>query len=165
MKQLIGLTPAAIEATEDEIKMAFTNGALARWYHSQYCCESVTIEDVNGEWTDLIGHPLLVAEERTVQKGEEGVPPTREEKDGPTEWSSDDESYTWTFYAFRCIGGSVDVRWYGSSNGYYSEGVDFEFTDAPAQEPAAPVTSATSFPAFDQFKAEADAAFATARDA
>lgn len=161
MKQLIGLTPAAIEVTEDEIKMAFTNGALARWYHSQDCCETVTIDDVNGDWNDLIGHPLLVSEERSCQKGEEGVPPTRE---GPESWS-DDESYTWTFYAFRSIGGSVDVRWYGSSNGYYSEGVDFEFTEPP--QPAAEIVPLNKklFPAFSRFKAEADAAFVKARDA
>jgi hypothetical protein len=79
-------------------------------HHIQDCCESVSIEDVCGDLTDLAGTPLLLVEE-SVSHNE-------------PEENSYDDSNTWTFYRFRTIKGSVDIRWCGSSNGYYSESVD-----------------------------------------
>jgi len=118
IKDMIGLTPVNIDQTDYRITFTFSNGATGHFYHCQECCERVEIEDVNGDWADLIGHPLLVADER-VSDDHDGVVP-----DG---LCASDESNTWTFYTFRSIGGSVDVRWHGSSNGCYSESVYFDF--------------------------------------
>lgn len=76
--------------------------------HQQDCCELVYIEDIEGDLEYLVGTEILNAEESTSY-GE------------TSEWG---DSSTWTFYKFATIKGYVDVRWYGTSNGYYSESVD-----------------------------------------
>ena len=81
------------------------------FFHQQDCCENVSIEDVCGDLEDLVGEPLLLAEEVS---GETPVDFNEREY----------ESVTWTFYKFATRKGYVDVRWLGESNGYYSEGVD-----------------------------------------
>ncbi len=76
--------------------------------HRQDCCEHVWIEDITGDLKDLIGTPVVVAEERTVDLAPE----------------SDDGLQTATFYCIRTNKGSVDIRWNGASNGYYSTFTD-----------------------------------------
>ena len=114
IKSMVWKIPTKITVVEDEmIVFWFTDGSVCRFYHDQNCCETVTIADVCGDFEDLINHPIIVADERTYS-GED----------------SDYESFTYTFYTFRGTGGSVDVRWNGYSNGYYSEAVDFEMVTA-----------------------------------
>jgi hypothetical protein len=80
-----------------------------QFIHFQDCCESVYLEEVVGDLEDLIGTPILFAECVTNE-------------DNPkSDW---DESHTWTFYKLGTIKGSVTLRWYGTSNGYYSESVN-----------------------------------------
>ena len=94
----------------DELRFHLTEQHYVRMYHSQDCCECVYIEDIVGDLDDLVGTPLLLVEEVSSYEGE----------------SKSEESETWTYYRFRTIKGSVDIRWYGSSNGYYSESVDIK---------------------------------------
>lgn len=110
---MIGKTAASITPAEkgsDELLFVMTDGTQFKFYHYQDCCECVLIDDVCGDLSDLIGAPLLTAEEVS-----DVSPPDTSEFAG---------SYTWTFYKFATIKGSVTVRWFGESNGYYSESVD-----------------------------------------
>lgn len=129
VSEMQGLTlrEAVYDKDNEEIRFVSTDGRVFAMYHNQDCCESVEVESIVGDLQDLVGVPLEVAEE----VNSEGTP------------AKDDYemSFTWTFYKFRTIKGSVDIRWYGSSNGYYSESVTFtelkERDNAPLPTPAA----------------------------
>lgn len=112
---LLGKTLTSItgEVGDDEIRFTTTEGETFMLYHSQDCCESVSVESIVGDLQDLIGSPILRAEEAVGERP----------ADVPVPEYVDSE--TWTFYKLATIKGYVDIRWHGESNGYYSEGVDF----------------------------------------
>ena len=107
-EDLIGMTLVSVENRNDE-EFVFTTseGRVFKLWHDQDCCETVYIEDIAGDLPDLVGSPILVAAE--VSQDDQNA----------------DESGTWTFYKLATVKGWVDIRWYGSSNGYYSESVEF----------------------------------------
>lgn len=113
IEDLKGKTLTEIDGGVDDPRITFKTkcGKTYCMYHYQDCCENVYIESIVGDLSDLIGTPILMAEEVECD-------------DDPL--SDNEESYTWTFYKLATIKGYVDIRWYGSSNGYYSESVDFK---------------------------------------
>jgi hypothetical protein len=111
MAQMLGKTFVQVSGSVDGDEMLFETATGERFMfaHQQDCCETVRINDIVGDLQDLVGEPLLVAEE---VKG--ATEPDEEHY----------ESYSYTFYKFATRKGYVDVRWLGESNGYYSESVD-----------------------------------------
>ena len=115
---LIGMTLTRISRLEDDedgdaLIFYADTGRVFFMYHESDCCESVCIDSITGNLDDLIGSPITMAEESSNSD------------DPPLEQDWDDDSHTWTFYKLATIKGYVDIRWYGTSNGYYSEDVDF----------------------------------------
>ena len=109
--ELVGLTLSSVtNVGDEEIVFVVEDGRTFKLFHYQDCCENVTVESIVGDLSDLVGSPILLAEESS--------------QDDPNAC----ESGTWTFYKLATLKGYVDIRWYGSSNGYYSESVSFELT-------------------------------------
>ena len=114
---LIGLTFSSIQrATDDsEVNLVTTEGRRFRFYHEQDCCESVSVESIEGTLDDLVGTPILDVTEQITSERPDGKPlPEYRE-----------ESETWTIFTFTTVKGAVVIRWHGTSNGYYSESVSF----------------------------------------
>lgn len=110
----------------NELFFDCADGSRYRMHHEQDCCESVYIEDIAGDLDDLLHSPMLFAEESTSDTR----PPLNEAEElllaANMVEDSYEESQTWTFYRFGTNKGTVVIRWYGSSNGYYSESASFE---------------------------------------
>lgn len=116
ISELQGQTLAKIE-NEQNLVLTFTTirGKKYTLSHIQSCCEEVMIEDITGDLEDLIGSQIVEAEE--VSHFDDPHYPPKDPMDG---------SYTWTFYKLRTRKGAVTIRWYGTSNGCYSERATFE---------------------------------------
>lgn len=112
VSELKGKVLKKVERVSDDVLLFHTKCKRTyKMYHAQQCCEGVYIDDICGDLNDLIGTPILVAE--AVDNIE------------PPELDRSEESYTWTFYKIDTVKGGVTIRWFGSSNGFYSETVDF----------------------------------------
>lgn len=106
LSEIIGKTFTSVVNTGDEI--IFKGDVSYKLYHDQDCCESVGVEDVCGDLNDLVGTPIVSVSE-DINFDDDG--------------SGGDQQ--WTFYHFRTHNGTVTIRFYGTSNGYYSTGVSF----------------------------------------
>lgn len=116
ISEMIGKTFSKVTNIDNDIlEFRLENGDRYVFHHFQDCCEHVSIEDIVGDLSNLEGSPILEAEE----------------VGGEIEDTLDGYgTQTWTFYKFSTIKGHVNVRWFGSSNGYYSEAVDKSFIEA-----------------------------------
>jgi hypothetical protein len=114
ISKMVGKNVVSIDISKDKTIVTFycvdfnNNEFKYEMLHEQDCCEDVYLEDVVGDLEDLYTQ-IIKAEEVTNRTDE------------PSENS--DESYTWTYYNLATQEGYVQFRWFGTSNGYYSESV------------------------------------------
>lgn len=101
---------------DETMQLITDSGEIYQLSYYSDCCASCSVEEIHGDLTDLIGTPILLAEE--ISHCNENPPEVKA--------PGDHGSFTWTFYKLSTISGSVTIRWYGTSNGYYSESVTFE---------------------------------------
>lgn len=102
---------SGLHTGSDSVTITFEDGAQFHMWHSQDCCESVSIEDIDCSFDTLEGAIWYECEVST--------------KEGNSEWGAS----TWTFYTIRTDHGYAWIRWYGESNGYYSTGVSTKYCE------------------------------------
>lgn len=113
LSELIGKTFSAVRKVGEEEIQFVGDAETFILTHKQECCEAVTVEDICGDLSDLEGTPIVEADNRN-----DGRVLSRERNE------NDEGSFTWTFFRISTIKGTVVIRFYGSSNGYYSESAD-----------------------------------------
>jgi hypothetical protein len=140
IEEFAGLTFSEVyrdkEPADDNDRLVFITNTGLRFEmsHSQNCCEHVYLEDICGDLEDLVGEPIVEAEEVVSRNCDiDDEDPEARARAALLIAAEDeglsDDSMTWTFYKLRTRKGEVTLRWYGSSNGYYSESVDLLFIE------------------------------------
>lgn len=99
------LTHVDVDETAGEILLTTKSGRQFMLHHEQDCCESVTIKSTEGDWKKLLHKKL-----KEVKWEEEGD-------------STDYGTCTRTDITFIVNRHTVVSKWFGESNGYYSESV------------------------------------------
>lgn len=128
---LHGKTVQRVDLSQDELRFVMTDGSEYLMFHSQDCCESVSIVDIvsptSPEITNhvsvlglLVGSPLVSAHEQVTN-----------ERPAWADQEYSHESATWTEYLFGTTAHEVRIRWEGTSNGYYSETVQIDCVREP----------------------------------
>lgn len=98
-----------VTASEEEVLLECSDGSRYKMVHYQDCCEHVHLTNPE-EALKLQDAMVLLASENNPE-------------DKPL--NEYDDSYTWTFFTIVTDNGVHILKWYGTSNGYYSESVDF----------------------------------------
>lgn len=118
LKEVIGKTIKRVDGLEEGselVEIHFTDNTKLRFMHWQSCCENVALNDfeLTTSLDKIVGGVINDAREDIGETGCDG-------------W----ESFTWTFYNINTSKGCINMRWLGTSNGYYSENVDLDIVEA-----------------------------------
>lgn len=104
-----------LEVGSEELKFFMHDGDVYKMFHNQDCCESVHVSDIIGVLTPQPWNQCWIV------RAEESSKDVDKSQDGAV----CSEEGLWTFYRMDTTQGCTVIRWLGTSNGYYSMGVDF----------------------------------------
>ena len=127
---LLGKTIVAIYANVGNDIVYFVTETMVSYcmYHRQSCCERVSLEDIIGDFEDILDQPILLAECVSSNDYKE-LPDMAESKRDSDAMISKTKKvinedcipcYQWTFYKLATNKGFVTMRWFGGSNGCYA---------------------------------------------
>lgn len=120
LNKLVGKTikkVTGLNKNSEEVTILFNDNSIATFFHEYDCCEDVVLYDFEltaKSLDSLIGAVVNDANETTSKYMAEDP----EEDDG-----------TWTFYNINTSKGCINMRWLGTSNGYYSEEVTVTYKE------------------------------------
>ena len=104
LENLVGKTIVSIQGLETDLGIFLTcsDGSVYEWYHCDECCDIISLNDILGNISDLIGSPIVKYSKESREVDllliETG----------------------WSFYNVATDKEFVTVRWYGESSGNYS---------------------------------------------
>lgn len=113
--ELKGQTLLAIELDSPSDLTIVTDKNRYILTHHQDCCELVGLEKQIGEFSDLIGEKITLAEEEYSNEH----PKWHKKREY-------EECFTWSNYYLEAGGHRLELYFLGESNGYYGETMDFE---------------------------------------
>lgn len=109
-EDFVGKTLTSVEGLKkhnSEIRFHTADSSTYIMYHAQDCCECVYLEDIDCDIEDFNGAVILSFDEYHASN------------------ETEHGSITYTFYTIETSKGRIWLRWNGSSNGFYSEAVNF----------------------------------------
>lgn len=98
-----------LEVGSESVTFRMGNGRTFVMEHTKDCCERVSVDEIVGD----------------IPESWDGAYVGRAEESSEDGGDRDYGTSTWTFYRLDTSKGCIVIRWLGSSNGYYSERVDF----------------------------------------
>ena len=104
----VGKVFTNIENTGDALYFHCSDGEVIHMFHDQDCCDHVSIDSIVGDMEDIKNSPVVLF---VVHRD-----------GGETEYGT----FTVTVFTIATAKGTVKIEWYGSSNGYYGEGVSLD---------------------------------------
>lgn len=112
-EELVGKKIIDIKLELDSI-LFITDKGNYQLCHIEEWSEDVVIDDICGELKDLVGETIITAKETFNYDNPKfdsftGLP---------------NDSHTWSFYHISTLKTHITIKFYGTSNGYYSETAD-----------------------------------------